>query len=97
MDYSFYNSRNHKVIIIFNVFFILKDNPEITASEAIQRSQIMMRGHKAELFILFLSFIGWSILSILTCGILYFYTIPYMYMTFVVYYEDLKNESVVTA
>lgn len=75
-------------------FFILKDNPEISASEAIRRSQIMMKGHKFELFKLYLSFFGWMLLIILTLGILTFYVSPYMYTTFAAYYEDLKKESV---
>ncbi|HCW54264.1 MAG TPA: hypothetical protein DG753_11125 [Clostridium sp.] len=43
-------------------FFILFDNPELTPIECIKASAEMMRGHKAECFILYLSFIGWAIL-----------------------------------
>ena len=41
-------------------FFILRDNPDIGAAEAITRSRKMMSGHKGKLFGLLLSFIGWQ-------------------------------------
>lgn len=43
-------------------FFILFDNPELTPIECIKASAEMMRGHKAECFVLYLSFIGWAII-----------------------------------
>ena len=46
--------------------YILKDNPEMKNNAAIEESMRMMDGHKLELFLLDLSFIGWAILSILT-------------------------------
>ena len=39
--------------------FILEDHPEMTASQAIKASMQLMDGHKMDLFILGLSFIGW--------------------------------------
>ena len=44
--------------------YILKDNPEMKNNAAIEESMRMMDGHKLELFMLDLSFIGWAILSI---------------------------------
>lgn len=49
--------------------FIMAENPEMTASEAIEASKQLMNGHKGELFILGLTFIGWDILANLTFGI----------------------------
>ena len=55
----------------------------------------MMKGHKWELFVLQLSFIGWGILSLLTLGILgVFYVDPYRHATLAAYYENLKEESI---
>ena len=42
--------------------YILAENPEMSANDAISESQYMMTGHKWELFCLHLSFIGWGIL-----------------------------------
>lgn len=74
--------------------FILKDNPEMKNNAAIEESMRMMDGHKLELFLLDLSFIGWAILSILTCGIGFLWLAPYMNMARVNFYEDLKKASV---
>lgn len=49
--------------------FILAENPDMTASEAIRESGYLMAGHKWELFCLDLSFIGWAILCALTANL----------------------------
>ena len=45
--------------------YILIDNPEISASEAIRRSKAITQGRKGELFILDLSYLGWILLAYL--------------------------------
>ena len=72
--------------------FILADKPELTANEAIELSMKMMDGHKLDLFILSLSFIGWSILAIFTLCIGYLWLVPYIYTTMAAFYEDVKAE-----
>ncbi len=72
--------------------FILKDNPELSANQAINLSMKMMKGHKFDLFCLMLSFIGWGILAIFTFGIGYLWLAPYMSTTMVAFYEDVKAE-----
>ena len=58
--------------------YILAENPDIDTNEALMRSEQLMRGNKWETFIYDLSFIGWYILSIFTCGILsIFWVQPY--------------------
>ena len=74
--------------------YILKDNPEMKNNAAIEESMRMMDGHKLELFLLDLSFIGWALLSFLTCGIGFLWLVPYMNMARVNFYEDLKKASV---
>ena len=72
--------------------FILKDDPEISALDAMMKSWKMTDGHKAELIYLFLSFLGWIILSLLTLGIGFLLLYPYMQSTLAHVYEDLKAE-----
>lgn len=74
--------------------YILKDNPEMKNNAAIEESMRMMDGHKLELFLLDLSFIGWALLSLLTCCIGFLWLVPYMNMARVNFYEDLKKASV---
>lgn len=72
--------------------YILNDNPELTANQAIDRSRAMMRGHKFDLFYLHLSFIGWMILSVITLGIGTLWLTPYMYTAQAAFYEDVRSE-----
>lgn len=72
--------------------FIIADNPEMGALDAITKSRDMMRGHKWDAFVLDLSFLGWLILSGITCGILgVFYVNPYIFETNAELYLALKN------
>ncbi len=72
--------------------YILKDNPELANNSAIEKSMQMMNGHKMQLFWLYLSFIGWAILSLCTLGIGFLFLIPYMDASIAHFYEDLKAE-----
>ena len=72
--------------------FILKDDPEIDALDAIKKSWQMTNGHKGALVGLFFSFLGWIILACLTLGIGFLLLYPYMQSALAHYYEDLKAE-----
>jgi uncharacterized membrane protein len=72
-------------------FYILRDNPEIGASEAITRSRKMMAGYKGKLFVLHLSFIGWGLLCCLTGGIGFLWLIPYISQTLAEFYENVEQ------
>lgn len=72
--------------------FIVEENPELTANEAIHRSRMMMRGHKFDLFWLWLSFIGWGILCMLTAGIGFIWLVPYMETSQAAFYEEVKAD-----
>ena len=72
--------------------YILKDYPELSANQAINLSRKMMKGHKFDLFWLYLSFIGWMILNLFTFGIGSFWLIPYMYTAQAAFYQDDKNQ-----
>ena len=77
-------------------FYILRENPEMTAGDAITASQKMMDVDKMDLFLLSLSFIGWAILASITFGIGYLWLIPYIYTAYAAFYETLKKETSVT-
>jgi uncharacterized membrane protein len=71
--------------------FILYDNPKIGSLEALKRSQVMMKGYKGKLLCLYLSFIGWGLLCILTFGIGVIWLYPYIMLSFANFYENLKR------
>ena len=73
--------------------FILADHPELTAGEAITASRKLMDGHKGELFVLGLSFFGWSLLSIITLGIAGLWVTPYINAAYAAFYRRLTGTS----
>jgi uncharacterized membrane protein len=72
--------------------FILEENPDMPAYDAIKYSEKIMMGHKWDFFILNLSFIGWAILCCFTFGIGYLWLIPYIQLAQCEFYEDLKAD-----
>lgn len=70
--------------------YLLLDHPEMGIFECIRESKRLMRGHKAELFILDLSFIGWALLSIIP--FVSVYTLPYTESTYALYYSMLREQ-----
>lgn len=70
--------------------YILAENKGKPALDCINESKAMTNGHKADLFVLGLSFIGWILLGYVTLGIAYIWVLPYMQTTFVNAYHSLK-------
>ncbi|MFZ7334576.1 DUF975 family protein [Streptococcus pluranimalium] len=60
---------------------------------AIKESKQLMKGHVFELFKLYLSFIGWYLLTFLTLGLVSIYLIPYITTTRAVYYQYLLEQN----
>ena len=72
---------------------IIAEYKEVSVSKAMRISIEITKGHKWDLFIMYLSFLGWVLLSVLTVGILNFWLIPYMNMTYVNAYHALMKEA----
>ena len=77
--------------------FILAENKGMSVLEAITLSRKMMDGHKMDLFLLFLSFIGWSILVVITFGIAGIWVYPYIYATMTNFYLSVKEDYMATS
>ncbi|MBQ8451915.1 MAG: DUF975 family protein [Clostridia bacterium] len=73
-------------------YYILIENPNISASEAMERSVALMDGHKFQYFCLMLTFVGWILLSILTFGILMLWIRPYMETTKADFYRMISAQ-----
>ena len=73
-------------------FYILAENPEMSAREALNESKEITKGHKLDLFVLELSFILWGLLAAVTFGIAYVYVLPYMQLTYVNFYHNIKRQ-----
>lgn len=70
--------------------YILAENKGKPALECINESKAMTNGHKMDLFVLNLSFIGWILLGLITFGIAFIWIEPYMYVTMANAYHSLK-------
>lgn len=74
-------------------YYLLADNANLGAMDAIRTSKSMMRGRRSKLLWLHLSFVGWMLLCILTLGIGLLWLWPYMSVSFALFYEDLKPQN----
>ena len=72
--------------------YIIAENPEMRAEEAIQRSMKMMDGHKMELFILYLIGFGLVILSVFTLFIGLLWIMPWMQVVMAKFYLYVKED-----
>ena len=71
------------------VFFLLRDNPQLSALEAITESKIRMKGYKWKYFLMNLSFIGWAFIAIFTFGIGFLWLTPYISTANATFYNEL--------
>lgn len=72
--------------------YVLADNPELTADQAINRSMAMMKGHKMDLFLMVLGYVGFGLLSLLALGIPLLWLHPYYQTVMAKFYEEVKSE-----
>ena len=74
--------------------YIIAENPAMDYKEAFQISKQMMDGEKMKAFIMDLSFLGWYLLSAVTCGLLaIFYVNPYVQASFAEMYTFNKQKA----
>ncbi|MCL2323967.1 MAG: DUF975 family protein [Actinomycetia bacterium] len=77
--------------------YLMLEDPELGINQALRLSGQLMKGHKWELFVLDLSFILWFVLQSLTVAsfklnIVGLYFLPYLELTRVQFYRDLRAE-----
>ncbi len=69
--------------------YILAENPEMSATDALRTSKQIMLGHKWHLFCLDLSFIGWHLLAVFTLGISELFVASYQNQSRASFYRNL--------
>lgn len=74
-------------------YFVAVDNSDLTAKEAVEKSQELMTGNRAKLFWLELSFIGWAILAAITLGIGYLWLAPYIQFATIAFYKFVSGNN----
>lgn len=78
----------------FAVPFLLAENPDLPWKRTIQLSLAMTRGYKWEIFVFYLSYLGWFLLSALTLALAgIFYVYPYRYAAQAEIYRFLRQRA----
>ncbi|MBI1288551.1 MAG: DUF975 family protein [Flavobacteriales bacterium] len=72
--------------------YIISDDNEIGAYDALQKSWQMMKGYKMKLLGLGLMFFGLALLCMLTLGIALLWFVPFAQVTMVKFYQDVKAD-----
>lgn len=78
------------------MFFVLAENPDLGPLKAMNLSKALTRNHKADLFVMDLSFLLWHVLSCCTAGLFYLWTAPYITASKTYAYYALKQEAFTT-
>lgn len=85
------------IIAIYNYAmapFIMSENENMTASEALRASKDLMKGHRWQLLCLEVSFIGWDLVSMLILGVGALFLTPYMNTARAAFYRDISGTNV---
>ena len=78
-------------------FYILGMYKNVKAKSALKLSMRIMKGHKWELFVFQLSYIGWFLLTLITFGLVeIFYVSPYYEIAVNGYYDELVKNALAT-
>ncbi|OUQ00034.1 DUF975 family protein [Lactobacillus gallinarum] len=76
--------------------YIVKDmvasDKQVGATDGINASKELMKGHKMNLFIFDLSFLGWNILAAITCGLGYLWVTPYYQTAKANFYRHIAGD-----
>ena len=80
-----------KALAYSMAYYIKCDHPEYTWKECINASKQMTKGHKGQLFCLYLSFIGWAFLGALCLGVGTLWVTAYMNTATAEFYNQLKG------
>lgn len=72
-------------------YFLLLDFPDYSAKQILQTSCRIMKGHMGRLFYIEASFLPLQLLAALSLGIGLLWVMPYMHMTYALFFLDIMN------
>ena len=71
--------------------FLFVDDNEKTAGETLAESKELTIENREKLFSLDMSFLGWWIISLVTCGLGFIFAISYHEIAYALYYTEIKK------
>lgn len=84
-------------LVFSQVYYLLLDFPDYTVKQILHLGKSIMKGHKARLFYITISFLPLYLLGLLSCGIGILWVMPYVNATMANFYLDLmKNRQTIT-
>ena len=83
-----------KAIAYSQMYYLIVEYKDLSVTKAMRISMEITKGHKWDLFVMYLSFLGWDILSMFTLGILQLWLTPYKNMTYINAYHSLVKEAI---
>lgn len=80
------------VVVVFVFMAIDAKYKDMTMADMFHKSMELVNGHRVEYYGLMFSFIGWMLLAVLTCGLLYIWLMPYIVIAMSNWYRALNGE-----
>ena len=79
------------VALMFSqIFYIIAEDPETGVIDVFKKSASLMKNKKLKLFGLGMRYVGLFILGVFTLGIWWLWLIPQAYVSFAIFYKELK-------
>ena len=74
--------------------YLISENPNLSKERVFEISRRTMEGEKANLFFMQLSFIGWYLLGVLSCGFGLYFVLPYHQATKAEFYACMRAKMI---
>ena len=81
-----------KMIAYSQIWYVLNDEPELTAGQALKRSEELMRGHKLDFLMLGLLLVLLALASVVTLFIGLFWIGPWITASYAKFYDEVHND-----
>lgn len=82
-----------KIVLQYKlIYYLFMDDPEMGVRELFRQSKELMEGNKLRCLYLIISFIGWYLLGMISCGVGFLWIMPYMSQTIANFYLDVLEE-----
>lgn len=79
-------------LLLSQAYYLMLDFPEYSGPQLLRLAPKLIKGHKARLFYIMLSFFPLILLCLFSCGIGFLWIYPYMQTTFANFYLDLVQK-----
>ncbi len=78
-------------LMFSQIFYIMVDDPQTGVIDVFKKSASLMKNKKLQLFGLGMRYFGLFILGLFTLGIWWLWLIPQAYVSFAIFYKELKS------